>query len=243
MIHSLINETDAPPSRNDPCTVKPVPSPVLEVRNLSVRFGRTPVFEKIDLAVPPRSAVAVLGPSGKGKSTLLRCINRLLDDVPGAKVSGEIHFHGTNILGPAVDADALRARIGMLFQQPQVFPTTIEKNVLFGVSRLRKVSRRERPALVEHCLREAALWEQVRDRLKEPAGILSIGQQQRLCLARTLANNPEVILLDEPTSALDTETTAAIEDTFLRLKRARSLILVTHDPRQAARLGDHQLRL
>ncbi|MCH8475765.1 MAG: ATP-binding cassette domain-containing protein [Opitutales bacterium] len=218
-------------------------SALLEVQDLEVYFGATPVLEKVGFSLYPRSIFGILGPSGKGKSTLLRCLNRLIDLEPSARVRGRIRFNGEDLLSHSLDVDALRARIGMLFQQPQVFPTSVEKNVLFGARRLRRICRAERPVLVERCLREAALWDQVKDRLSDPAGSLSVGQQQRLCLARTLATDPEIILLDEPTSALDTDTTAAIEETFGRLAAERSLVLVTHDPAQADRLAQRRLVL
>lgn len=216
---------------------------VLSVRDLTVHFGSMEVFREVSFAVTQGSVFGLLGPSGRGKSTLLRCLNRLIDLDPSARVEGEVFFKGRNLFGRGVDADMVRSQIGMLFQQPHVFPTTVAGNVLFGVRRLRRVPRGERAVFVERCLREAALWEQVKDRLDAPAHTLSIGQQQRLCLARTLATDPEVILLDEPTSALDTETTEAIEKTFLDLSRQRCLVLVTHDPAQADRVCADRLHL
>lgn len=214
------------------------PSPLLQVRNLSVSIKGTRIFENITFDLAPRHVFGILGPSGAGKSTLLRCLNRLIELTPGHRISGEILFHGQNILSPSVDADELRSRIGMIFQQPVVFPTTIARNVLFGVKHLRRLTPTEGSQLVERSLREAALWEQVKDRLNAPGQILSIGQQQRLCLARTLASDPEVILMDEPTSALDPDTTRAIEDLILSLGQSRSIILVTHNPAQTRRICD-----
>lgn len=236
---------DRNPDTADPTapTDPPPGEAVLAVRNLSVAIRRQPILHSINLDLRPNSVLGILGPSGAGKSTLLRCLNRLIDLTPGRRVTGEIHFKGNNILAPGTDADALRARIGILFQQPAVFPTSIRRNVLFGLRHLRRVSRREAPVLTEKALREAALWEQVKDRLDAPAQTLSIGQQQRLCLARSLATDPEILLMDEPTSALDPETTAVIEQLMRRLSARRGLILVTHDPDQAGRVCERTMRI
>lgn len=224
--------------RNAPAPLKsPDTSPsVIQVRDLSASFGAKRIFENISFDIPAHGVVGLLGPSGAGKSTLLRCLNRLVEFSPGFRLTGDIRFHGSNILNRSVDADQLRARIGMIFQQPVVFPTNIRANVLFGVRRLRKLDRSESDTLVETSLRQAALWDEVKDRLRAPGQILSIGQQQRLCLARSLATDPEVILMDEPTSALDPDATRSIEDLILDLRRTRSLVLVTHNPAQAKRV-------
>jgi len=211
---------------------------VLETRGLSVATGRRPLLRSIDLRIEPRRVLGVLGPSGAGKTTLLRCLNRLVDLTPQLAVSGEILLHGRSIRGREVNADALRARVGMLFQQPVVFPGSIADNVLFGVRHTQRPPRREWPERIERALREAALWEEVRHRLREPAASLSAGQQQRLCLARTLAGEPEILLLDEPTSALDAGSTAAIEELILRLRERHAIVLVTHGLRQARRVAD-----
>lgn len=215
----------------------------LMVRDLSVTIHNKTILNSVSFDLPPRNILGILGPSGAGKSTLLRCLNRLIDLTNGVHVTGEIRFQGANILDRKTDTDALRARIGMIFQQPAVFPCSIQRNVLFGLRHLRKVSRHEAPALSEKALREAALWDQVKDRLDAPAQTLSIGQQQRLCLARTLATDPEILLMDEPTSALDPETAAAIEAQMSILRANRSLILVTHDPAQAERVCDQTFKL
>ncbi|MFU8849092.1 MAG: phosphate ABC transporter ATP-binding protein [Opitutales bacterium] len=212
--------------------------PALSVRDLSVMIGPSPIFANLSFDLPAQQILGILGPSGVGKSTLLRCLNRLIDLTPKARVSGEIRFDGRNLLDQKTDTDALRARIAMIFQQPVIFPTSIERNVLFGLRHLRRIARGEAPGLAEKALREAALWDQVKDRLKAPAAELSIGQQQRLCLARALATEPEILLLDEPTSALDPGTAAEIEATLLALRSTRSLILVTHNPAQAERVCD-----
>jgi phosphate transport system ATP-binding protein len=211
---------------------------VLETRQLSVSIGGRPLLRSVDLRIEPRRVLGIVGPSGAGKTTLLRCLNRLTDLVPGLSVSGEILFHGQSIHRRGVDVDALRARVGMIFQQPVVFPGSIADNVLFGVRHTRSLPRREWPERVERALREAALWDETRHRLREPAARLSVGQQQRLCLARALAGEPEVLLLDEPTSALDAGSTAAIEDLILRLRERHAIVLVTHNLRQARRVAD-----
>jgi len=211
---------------------------VLETRKLSVATGRRPLLRSIDLRIEPRRVLGILGPSGAGKTTLLRCLNRLVDLTPHLAVSGEILLHGRSIRGREVNADALRTRVGMLFQQPVVFPGSIADNVLFGVRHTQRPPRREWPERIERALREAALWEEVRHRLREPAASLSAGQQQRLCLARTLAGEPEILLLDEPTSALDAGSTAAIEELILRLRERHAIVLVTHGLRQARRVAD-----
>jgi len=218
-------------------------APVLRAEALSVTIGSTPILNRISFTLFPRTILGLLGPSGAGKSTLLRCLNRLIDLTPGAHVTGRLLFHDRDLLDRTLDADALRARIGMIFQQPVVFPTTIERNVLFGVQRLRRLTKGAAATILEKSLREAALWEQVKDRLKHPGQQLSIGQQQRLCLARTLATDPEILLMDEPTSALDPQTTREIEATMLALSQDRAIILVTHHPEQAERMCHSTLYL
>ena len=223
------------------CSISPpgvVTAPVLEVRGLSVRAGAKPLLRDINFAVRPGQVFGLIGPSGSGKSTLLRCLNRLSDLIPGLHVSGDVALHGTSIYAADADVNALRAKVGMLFQQPVVFPASVEDNVLFGAQRLRPLSRSDRAALVESALREAALWDEMKDRLRTAATLLSVGQQQRLCLARTLAVQPQVILMDEPTSALDPKSTQAIEDLIVRLKTRHTIVLVTHNVAQARRVTD-----
>ena len=225
----------APPVPTDP----PVePAVILSARNLGVRAGGRVILRGVNLEITPRQVFGIIGPSGAGKSTLLRCLNRLVDLSPGFRVEGDVLFHGRSIYSREVDPDSLRARIGTLFQQPAVFPTTVYRNVLFGVRHLGKTPRREWPAVAEHALHEASLWNEVKDRLHDSALRLSVGQQQRLCLARTLATGPEVILMDEPTSALDPRSTEAIEELILRLKEQRTVVLVTHNLKQARRVTD-----
>ncbi len=218
-------------------------SPLLRLQELTVHAGDRPLLAGVNAVVHRGEVLGLTGPSGAGKSTLLRCLNRLIDLAGGLRVSGQVYFHDEPLYQSGVDADALREKIGILFQQPVLFPASIGENVLFGARRLGKVRRQERPALIEKVLREAALWEEVKDRLHHPASQLSVGQQQRLCLARTLAVQPEVILMDEPTSALDPASTEAIESLILRLKGSHTIVLVTHSPEQAQRVCDRILRL
>lgn len=220
----------------------PAPRPdgpsVLEVRALTASAGKRAILRNVNLSIAPRQAYGLIGPSGAGKSTLLKCLNRMIDLTPGLTVTGDVLFHGRSIRDGAVRPDDLRAKVGMLFQQPVVFPRSIYQNVIFGIRHLGQIPRRDWSDVAERALREAALWDEVKDRLREPAHRLSVGQQQRLCLARTLAAGPEVILMDEPTSALDPRSTQAIEDLIARLKQRHTLVLVTHNIPQARRVAD-----
>jgi phosphate transport system ATP-binding protein len=217
--------------------------PVLAVRDLRVMAGERTLLRDIRFDVPAKSVVGVIGPSGAGKTTLLKSLNRLLDLNPRFRVTGEVLLDGRSIYAPGVDADAVRVRIGMLFQQPVVFPKSIYDNVTLAVKHLGQVPRKEWPAVAERALREAALWDEVKDRLKESALRLSVGQQQRLCLARTLASQPEVILMDEPTSALDPRSSEAIEELVVRLKSVHAIVIVTHHFAQARRVADSVVSL
>jgi len=212
--------------------------PILEVCEIAVSAAGHPILRNVTFQVEPQQVFGIIGPSGAGKSTLLRCLNRLSDLTPGLRVQGDVRLHGTSIYASGTDVNALRAKVGMIFQQPVVFPTSIAENVLFGAKRLRPLSRADRTELTESALREAALWDEVKDRLRQPASTLSVGQQQRLCLARTLAVQPELILMDEPTSALDPRATQAIEDLILRLKERHTIVIVTHNVPQARRITD-----
>ncbi len=223
------------------CQSEPAASAVatiLQVNDLAVHAKERALIRKVNFAVAPGQVFGIIGPSGAGKSTLLRALNRLADLIPGLRVSGDVRLHDRSIYAPGTDVNALRARIGMLFQQPVVFPTSIAENVLFGAKRLRAISRAQRGELVESALTEAALWAEVKDRLRAPALSLSVGQQQRLCLARTLAVRPEIILMDEPTSALDPRSTQAIEELIVRLKSRHTIVIVTHNVAQARRITD-----
>lgn len=213
--------------------------PIIETRNLGVRAGSRNILRNVNLTISRGEVFGLIGPSGAGKSTLLRCFNRLNDLVPDLTSTGDVMFHSESIYAQSVDVNGLRARIGMLFQQPVIFPASIRENVLFGAKRLKPMSPQEQTTLVEASLREAALWDEVKDRLKQPATNLSVGQQQRLCLARTLAMQPEVILMDEPTSALDPRSTEAIEELLLRLKSHITIVIVTHNLAQAAKITDN----
>ena len=209
---------------------------ILATRGLNVWYGQFHALKNIDIDVRPNSVTALIGPSGCGKSTLLRCMNRMNDLVPGARIGGRILFNQTDINGPDVDATEMRSRIGMVFQKPNPFPKSIYDNVAFGL-RINGFSGDTGEA-VERSLRRAALWEEVKDRLKKSAFALSGGQQQRLCIARALAVEPEVILMDEPASALDPMATLAIEQLIRDLATDVTIVIVTHNMQQAARVSD-----
>ncbi len=200
--------------------------------------GRLPLIDRVSWSVDRGGIAALVGPSGVGKSTLLRCLNRMTDLTPGLRVAGGILLNGLDVRAPGTDPDRLRERVGMVFQQPVIFPGSVRDNVVFGVRRLRRLSRRQLEEVAERALREAELWDQVRDRLRSPAHVLSVGQQQRLCLARAVAGDPGVLLMDEPTSALDPQSTAAIEQWMLAQKGRRTVVLVTHAIAQARRVAD-----
>lgn len=212
--------------------------PLFRLDHFGVSAGARDLLHSVNLEIPAGSVFGIIGPSGAGKSTLLKSINRLAELTPGLSFHGQIFYKNAPLYHHATDPDALRCRIGMLFQQPVIFPATILNNVLFGLKRLGIIPRRELPDAAEQALRGTALWDEVKDRLHAPARQLSAGQQQRLCLARTLACRPEVLLMDEPTSALDPRATAAIEDLILQLKSRLTILLVTHHHAQAARLCD-----
>ncbi|MDQ6655009.1 MAG: phosphate ABC transporter ATP-binding protein [Verrucomicrobiota bacterium] len=211
---------------------------VFRIAGLNVSAHGKAILRDVNVTIRARQVFGIIGPSGAGKSTFLRCLNRLTDLTPELQVRGEIEYCGRSIRDRAIDPDALRARIGFLFQQPVVFPKSIRENVLFGLRHLRRLSRTALSAAAERALIEAALWDEVRDRLNDSALTLSVGQQQRLCLARALATDPDVILMDEPTSALDPKSTQAIEDLILKLKERHTIVLVTHNIAQARRVTD-----
>jgi phosphate transport system ATP-binding protein len=209
----------------------------LEARDLSVLYGPTRAVKSVSIQVPDRRVVAFIGPSGCGKSTLLRCFNRMNDLVSGARVEGQALFQGRDLYGAGVDAVDVRRRIGMVFQKPNPFPKSIHDNVAFG-ARINGY-RGDIEELVERSLLRAALWDEVKDRLKESALALSGGQQQRLCIARALAVEPEVLLMDEPASALDPIATQKIEELIYDLKQDYTVVIVTHNMQQAARVSDY----
>ncbi len=205
--------------------------------NFSVFYGDHEAVRKVSLAIPEAKVTAIIGPSGCGKSTFLRAINRMNDLIPSCRTEGQLVFDGQHIYSRQIDAVALRQRIGMVFQKPNPFPKSIFDNIAYG-PRLQGRRKSELPDVVEESLTKAALWSEVKDRLDQNALGLSGGQQQRLCLARALAVNPEILLMDEPTSALDPRSTAHIEDLIASLRGSYTIIIVTHNMQQAARVSD-----
>lgn len=214
------------------------PLPLIEVTNLSLFYGSSRALKDITLAMRERVVTAFIGPSGCGKSTLLRCFNRMNDLIDGVRIDGNIRIGGQDIYAPDVDAIELRKRVGMVFQKSNPFPKSIFDNVAYGLRLQGRKSRSELDVVVEKSLRGAALWDEVKDRLHESALGLSGGQQQRLCIARAIAVEPEIILMDEPASALDPIATARIEELILELKKEFTIVIVTHNMQQAARMSD-----
>ncbi len=210
---------------------------VFAVRDLSVSYGSFRAVRNVDLEVRRHQITAFIGPSGCGKTTVLRCFNRMNDLIPSARVEGSLLYHGVDLYGSEVSAVEVRRRIGMVFQKPNPFPKTIYDNVAFG-PRINGVKKADLDDVVERSLRDAALWDEVKDRLKSSALGMSGGQQQRLCIARAIAVEPEVILMDEPCSALDPIATARIEDLMQEIKQEFTIIIVTHNMQQAARVSD-----
>lgn len=209
-----------------------------ELRNLDVHYGAHHATSDVTMSIPEREITAFIGPSGCGKSTVLRCLNRMNDLIPGARVDGLVAYRGVDLHASHVDPVEVRRRIGMVFQKPNPFPRSIFDNVAYG-PRITGVRKRSHLGdIVESSLRRAALWDEVKDRLDRPATGLSGGQQQRLCIARAIATRPEVILMDEPCSALDPIATARIEDLMKELKERYTIVIVTHDMHQAARVSD-----
>jgi len=212
--------------------------PRIAIKRLDFYYGSNQALKNIQLDFPDRQVTGMIGPSGCGKSTLLRVLNRMYDLYPGQRATGDVMMDGMNIIDPAVDLNALRARIGMVFQKPTPFPMTIYDNIAFGVKLHERLSKAEMDERVEWSLTRGALWEEVKDRLNTSAMGLSGGQQQRLCIARTIAVRPEVILFDEPTSALDPISTLKIEELIDELKHDFTIAIVTHNMQQAARCAD-----
>ncbi|NYD57519.1 phosphate transport system ATP-binding protein [Nocardioides marinisabuli] len=210
---------------------------VIETRDLNVFYGDFHAVHDVDLAFGQNEITALIGPSGCGKSTVLRCLNRMNDLVANARVTGEVSYHGQNIYGPGVDPIAVRTHIGMVFQKPNPFPKSIYDNIAYG-PRVTGMKVESMDDLVEEALRGAALWDEVKDKLKQSAYGLSGGQQQRLCIARTIATKPDLILMDEPCSALDPIATSRIEDLMMELRQTFTIIVVTHNMQQAARVSD-----
>ncbi len=207
--------------------------------DFNVWYRDAHILNDINVRFPAKGITCIVGPSGSGKSTLIRSINRINDEVPGFLSRGSISFNGKDVYTDYKDLTILRTEIGMVFQKPCVFPKSISENVLFGVAKTRKLSRAERLILVEENLRAVSLWKEVSYRLDDSATSLSLGQQQRLCIARTLAVKPKILLLDEPTASVDPVSGRAIEELLLKLKKDYTILLVTHDLQQTKRIADH----
>jgi phosphate transport system ATP-binding protein len=213
--------------------------PALDVRDFAFWYGTTQALFDVRLAIAPRAITALIGPSGCGKSTFLRSVNRLNELIPKTRHAGDILLDGVSVYAPGTDTVALRQRVGMVFQRPNPFPKSIFDNVAYGPRLNALGPEREMPERVEQALRRAALWDAVKDRLHESGTALSGGQQQRLCIARALANEPEVLLMDEPCSALDPKATQRIEELIIELKASYTIVIVTHNLQQAARVSDY----
>jgi phosphate transport system ATP-binding protein len=228
-----------PPAADAPDTVAEAPPP-METVDVNAFFGRHHAVQDVSLVFPERSVTALIGPSGCGKSTLIRTLNRMHELVPDAYATGAVRLRGRNVYGRGADAVAIRQAIGMVFQRPNPFPTkSIAENIFAGPRFIRmKLRRADRQDLLERTLRGAGLWDEVKNRLNVPAGGLSGGQQQRLCIARALAVEPEVLLMDEPCSALDPQSTLRIEELIGELKQRLTIVIVTHNMQQAARVSD-----
>ncbi|WMW26169.1 phosphate ABC transporter ATP-binding protein PstB [Methanolobus sediminis] len=210
----------------------------IEVKNLNLWYGDNHALHDISIDIPKNSVTAFIGPSGCGKSTFLRCLNRMNDLIPSCRIEGNVNISGEDIYTKGTDVVDLRKKVGMVFQKPNPFPMSIFDNISYG-PKIHGFSKKEMPAIVENALKSGALWEEISDRLDASALDLSGGQQQRLCIARTLAVKPEVILFDEPCSALDPISTSKIEDLILELKKDYTIVIVTHNMQQAARISDY----
>jgi len=214
-------------------------TPMVEIEGLDFWYGPKQALKSVSMSVPKHRVTAYIGPSGCGKSTLLRCLNRMNDLVDGVKLTGVIRIGGSDIYDPGLDVTELRKRVGMVFQKSNPFPKSIYENIAYGPRILGVKHRADLDGIVERSLRSAALWEEVQDRLGDSALGLSGGQQQRLCIARAIAVEPDVLLMDEPCSALDPIATAKIEELMLELKNSYTIVIVTHNMQQAARVSDH----
>jgi phosphate transport system ATP-binding protein len=244
---ALVDELDEDPTMIDAQTqvqdaegvrvaAEPAATLLFSIRDLKVYYGERLAVTDVNFDVPNNKVTALIGPSGCGKSTVIRCLNRMNDLIIGARVEGSILYHGIDICSPRIDPVEVRRHVGMVFQKPNPFPKSIYENVAWG-ARINGI-KGNMDDLVERCLRQAALWDEVKDKLKESGLALSGGQQQRLCIARTLAINPDVILMDEPASALDPISTLKIEDLMRELVRNYTIVVVTHNMQQAARVSD-----
>lgn len=212
---------------------------IISIRNFGVTINNTTVLEDVNIAIEANQITCIIGPSGSGKSTLIRSLNRINDDVAQLKITGSVLLNDTSIYDKSIDVAQLRSEVGMVFQKPCVFPKSISQNVLFGIEHQRKLGKQEKQRIVEENLKAVSLWDEVAHRLNDKAVSLSIGQQQRLCIARTLAVKPQIILLDEPTSSLDPISVRAIEDMMLQLKEKYTIVFVTHNIEQAKRIADN----
>ena len=214
-------------------------SDIITAENLQLWYGDTHALKGIDMAIPEKNITALIGPSGCGKSTFLKTLNRMNDLIPSVRITGEVRYNGRSIFDKDVDVCALRRDIGMVFQKPNPFPMSIYDNIVYGPRTHGTTSKKVLDEIVEQALRDAAIWDEVKDRLKKSALGLSGGQQQRLCIARALAVRPQVLLMDEPTSALDPISTSRIEELALQLKERYTIVMVTHNMQQAVRISDN----
>lgn len=211
---------------------------IITVKDLRLWYGQTQALKGVSMDIPEKSITALIGPSGCGKSTFLKTLDRMNDLVPGVRIEGEVQYNGQNIFAPQVDVNELRRQIGMVFQKPNPFPMSIYDNIAYGPRTHGIRSKAKLDEIVESSLRDAAIWDEVKDRLNKSALGMSGGQQQRLCIARALAVQPEVLLMDEPTSALDPISTSKVEDLVMSLKNDYTIIIVTHNMQQATRVSD-----
>jgi phosphate transport system ATP-binding protein len=232
-------ELKAPTARIEAGDAAARPASKIEVRGLKFYYGQSMALRSIDMSIYDKHVTALIGPSGCGKSTFLRTLNRIYELYPQMRAEGEIILDGENILGPGVDLNRLRARVGMVFQRPTPFPMSIYDNIAFGIRLYERLPAIEMDERVEWALTKAALWGEVRDKLRASGLSLSGGQQQRLCIARAIALNPEVVLLDEPASALDPISTQRIEELIKELREDYTVVIVTHNLQQAARVADY----
>ena len=214
-------------------------SNIITVKDMCLWYGDHQALKNVNIEIPEKSITAFIGPSGCGKSTFLKTLNRMNDLIPGVKITGDIRYEGTDIFSKEVDVNNLRKEIGMVFQKPNPFPMSIYDNVAYGPRTHGITNRVQLDEIVERALRDAAIWDEVKDRLKKNALGMSGGQQQRLCIARALAVQPKILLMDEPTSALDPISTSRIEELVMELKEKYTIVMVTHNMQQAVRVSDH----
>ena len=212
---------------------------IISAKDMCLWYGDHQALKNVNIEIPEKSITAFIGPSGCGKSTFLKTLNRMNDLIPGVKITGDIRYEGTDIFSKEVDVNNLRKEIGMVFQKPNPFPMSIYDNIAYGLRTHGITSKVELDEIVERALRDAAIWDEVKDRLKKNALGMSGGQQQRLCIARALAVEPKVLLMDEPTSALDPISTSRIEELVMELKEKYTIVMVTHNMQQAVRVSDH----